>query len=150
MRDFEVGEKVKVVDNQELVTGWIKEAGAGACSVNTEKGHNHMYSKHEIMPFATCNVGADAIAAKVEFIKDEERKLKSLTDMFEVVKNEDDKFYIEVSHSDHRRDTSYSCTQSDMDAIRLGYELEVDAQIDKVLSLKAELERGDYSVDKTD
>ncbi|MBC1615415.1 hypothetical protein HB904_04405 [Listeria booriae] len=150
MRDFEVGEKLRLVINQRIVVAEVVSINAGTYTVVTPKGINYRANTHEVMPFDINEIGAAAITAKVDFIKDEERKLERLTNMFENIKNKEASFYLKVSHNNNRRDDSYYFTKTDMEAIRLGYELAVDAQVEKLLELKAELERGDYSVDETD
>ncbi|MBC2104006.1 hypothetical protein [Listeria booriae] len=150
MRDFEVGEKLRLVINQRIVVAEVVSINAGTYTVVTPKGINYRVNTHEVMPFDINEIGAAAITAKVDFIKDEERKLERLINMFENINNKEASFYLKVSHNDNRRDDSYYLTKTDMEAIRLGYELAVDAQVEKLLELKGELERGDYSVDETD
>ncbi|MBC2188683.1 hypothetical protein [Listeria booriae] len=152
MRDFEVGEKLRLVINQRIVVAEVVSINAGTYTVVTPKGINYRVNTHEVMPFDINEIGAAAITAKVEFIKDEERILDNLNDDLETLRKETGTMRITArnrySYEDDK--TLVHIYKSSKEAIVLGYELAIDAQTDKVLTLKGELERGDYSVDETD
>ncbi|MBC1290516.1 hypothetical protein [Listeria booriae] len=150
MRDFEVGEKLRLVINQRIVVAEVVSINAGTYTVVTPKGINYRVNKHEVMPFDISEIGAAAITAKVDFIKDEERVLDALVKMLDVVRNDDNYLRIERTDRYSTSTSTHYCYGRDREALKVGYALAVDAQTDKVLTLKDELERGDYSVDETD
>ncbi|EUJ44430.1 hypothetical protein [Paenilisteria rocourtiae] len=152
MRNFAVGEKVMLILNQETVVAEIVSVNAGTYTVVHKHGVNYRVNKHEVMSFDTSEVGSDTIMAKVEFIKAEERILDNLNDDLEKIRKETGNMRITKRgrYSDEYNETLVYIYKNSKEAIILGYELALDAQTEKVLELKSELERGDYSVDKTD